>query len=126
VDKARELYERSLTLKRSIGNASGELATMINLAVLDRDQGKRTEARQTLKEALARARVLTHVEYEARALRYLGELEMEEGNTAAAREHLAAALTLYTQLKMPANVAEIQALLNEVPASPPRPRTRTP
>jgi hypothetical protein len=100
---------------------------MIYIAVLDGRQGKRTEARRTLETALARARALTHVEYEARALAQLGSLELKEGNTAAARERLSAAITLYTRLKMPAEMAEVQALLANLPTPVPTPpRSRAP
>jgi hypothetical protein len=53
-----------------------------------------------------------------------GQIAMIEGRPAEARAHLTAALTLFTQLKMDAEAAGIQAPLKKLPpppGTPPRP-----
>ncbi|KYG02616.1 hypothetical protein BE21_54680 [Sorangium cellulosum] len=93
----------------------GELATRINMAVLDFRGRRHNEARQHLEETLERARALRHVEYEARCLAWLGIVDREVGKHASARTRWTAALALYRGLRMPREEKELEEQLASLP-----------
>lgn len=104
--EARKLYQRSLELKKSVGDASGEVVTRIHLAGLDFSDGRPGDARQALEQALVRASEIGHPEYQARTLGWLGLVDRAEGQLAAARERWTKALEICNSLQLPAAIEE--------------------
>jgi tetratricopeptide (TPR) repeat protein len=75
--RARELFRRDLEVANSIQDTAGVATTLTNLAGLESELGARDEAIVLARSAVDYARRANAVEIEARASRFLGELEVE-------------------------------------------------
>jgi tetratricopeptide (TPR) repeat protein len=86
VKEARELYNKSLELKRRIGEVQGEAATLHQLAILEAQQGRVEEARKLYQQSLELKRRIVSVQGEAATLHQLAILEAQQGQVDKARE----------------------------------------
>ncbi|MBA3822996.1 MAG: tetratricopeptide repeat protein [Ktedonobacterales bacterium] len=97
-DLARRYLRESLDLKKVQGISRGRTYTELGSVLVRDPQGDRQQARNLLETALQIARQHQLKNDEARALEWLGALELEEGHVDTARAHWEAALKLYQTL----------------------------
>jgi tetratricopeptide (TPR) repeat protein len=97
-DLARRYLRESLDLKKIQGVSRGRTYTELGSVLVRDPQGDRQQARNLLETALDTARQHQLKYDEARALEWLGALELEEGHVAIARAHWEEALKLYQGL----------------------------
>ncbi len=97
-EQARRYLRESLELKKVQGISRGRTYCELGIVHVRDPQGDRTQARNLLNTALDIARQFNVQNDEARALDWLGALDLAEGNIAAARAHWEAALKIYSDL----------------------------
>ena len=97
-DLARRYLRESLDLKKVQGISRGRTYTELGSVLVRDPHGDRQQARNLLETALEIARNNQLRYDEARALEWLGALELEEGHVAVARTQWEAALKLYQAL----------------------------
>jgi tetratricopeptide (TPR) repeat protein len=97
-DQARRYLRESLELKRVQGISRGRTFCELGIVQVRDPQGDRTQARNLLQTALDIARQFHVQNDEARALDWLGALDLAQGDIAGARANWEAALTIYSEL----------------------------
>src|SRR5882672_8500232 len=102
--KAREGYEKTLTLARQASDRARVAWTLNNLGILNADENRKDEARKAYEEALAVYRALAvqnpdvYRPYLAGTLNNLGNLNADENRKAEARKAYEEALAVYRAL----------------------------
>jgi DNA-binding NtrC family response regulator len=91
LERAVSAFERSLAIKRSLGDRGGVRACLLNLGLALTKLGRHTDAEAVLDEAVALARSLRHASGEAWCLAARVELELRRGDARAAEHWLAQA-----------------------------------
>ena len=92
-----DLLQRSLAIKREIGDSQGLAVTLANLGSVRQMQGDLRGSKPVLEESLAISRRLGDAHGTARALRGVAKTEIEESRFETARAHLSEALGLSRQ-----------------------------
>ncbi len=94
LDTAETQYREALRLAQEAGNLEDQPTMMINLAILDRNRGKLTEARELLSRALDTAD-RAGVDLGGYPYQTLGLIAQQEGNLAQAESYLQQALEAF-------------------------------
>ena len=113
-DLARQHLTTSLATFREMGFKHGELMALTNLALLDLEEGRITEAEQKTRELESLARALGSSIFQGYALLHRGECERAAGRAGAAKEILTSALQTFRSNHMPRPVAESALALGRV------------
>lgn len=119
-EQARRFLRESLELKKVQGISRGRTFCELGIVQVRDPQGDRTQARNLLQTALDIARQFNVQNDEARALDWLGALDLAEGNIAGARAQWEAALKIYSELGAAA-AGETRARLAKLGAPTPVP-----
>jgi tetratricopeptide (TPR) repeat protein/tRNA A-37 threonylcarbamoyl transferase component Bud32/TolB-like protein len=105
VDRAKQLYQESLTTNREIGNEGGVGFALNNLANLLADQRQYAEARRAYDEALAVNRKVGNKNAEAGVLGNIANLLQYDGKLAESRRMHEASLVVLRELGARMNIA---------------------
>jgi tetratricopeptide (TPR) repeat protein len=92
--EARQMLERSLVLRRGLGNLLDMGATLSTLSWVRLQEGDAAQARAYEEEALALFRKLGERNGEAISLQHLGEIDHELADHESARRHFEASLAI--------------------------------
>jgi tetratricopeptide (TPR) repeat protein len=80
-------YQRALALRKEVGDTRGEMATLLNMADVQRKLGRLADARQLLDRAMTVGSALDAPLLRSNTLKALGEVEAAQGDYAAAYRH---------------------------------------
>lgn len=80
-------YERALALRRQVGDTRGEMATLLNIADVQRKMGRMPQARATLDRAIALGRNMDAPLMKANSIKALSEVEAAQGDYRGAYQH---------------------------------------
>src|SRR6185295_15037280 len=94
VDAALVAFERSLELKRKLGDRAGVRSCLLNLGLALSRRGRFTAAESVLDEAIALARSLGQQAGRACCLAARAELEVRRGQPSAAERYVAEGLAI--------------------------------
>lgn len=97
VSRAQALYERSLELRREMGDRNGIASALNNLGMLATAQGELDRARELLETSLALRQELDPADIPATTLNNLGDVAIISGDSRAAQEWNEQALTCSRQ-----------------------------
>lgn len=111
VAEARHLHARSLEIHQRSKNLHGVLVVRHSLATMELEAGNVPAAQREFEEILATARASQDALTVANTLVQLGSIDERNGDRAAARGRWTEARTLFTRLKMPAEVEQIEGRL---------------
>ena len=111
---ARQPFEESLALRRSLGDRRGTAASLTGLGLALAERGDHDAARDLHEQSLTLQRELGDRRGEAIALHNLGRVTADAGDLAAARRHHAAALAIQRDLDDRIAVAYSQWRIGEI------------
>ncbi len=100
-DKAREMYEQSLELKRELGDKSGIAQSLHQLGSIHLGQGEYDKAREMYEQALAAFEALGAKSEYASVLGQLGKLAEAEKDDKTALRNWLIAFSIFEELKSP-------------------------
>ena len=80
-------YERALALRRQVGDSRGEMATLLNIAGVQRTLGRLGDARSSLDRAVALGKTIDAPLLRANTIKALGDVEAAQVDYAAAYRH---------------------------------------
>jgi serine/threonine-protein kinase PknK len=94
IDEAIRAFERSLAIKRRLGDRAGVRSCLLNLGLALARHGSHEQAERALDEAIALARSLAQHAGHAWCLAARADLEVRRGNAAAAERYVAEATAI--------------------------------
>ncbi|MBV9892006.1 MAG: tetratricopeptide repeat protein [Rhizobacter sp.] len=112
--EARRMLEKSLALRRKLGNSVDIAATLSTLSWVRLHEGDAVQARACEEEALALFRELGDRKGEAIGLQHLGEIDHELADHEAARRHFDEALVIARTIMHFEVEAECERMSGEV------------
>ncbi|MEM2972396.1 MAG: tetratricopeptide repeat protein, partial [Candidatus Bathyarchaeia archaeon] len=101
LDKAMELYQKSLKIKEELGDKSGISATLHQLAMIEQDRGNLDKAMELYQKSLKIKEELGDKSGIALTMGALGTLLEQKGQTEEAFKHYLKAAYLFHQLNSP-------------------------
>jgi predicted ATPase/DNA-binding SARP family transcriptional activator len=110
-EAASQHLEVSLALRRTLGDASGQAATLNELALVAVNQGELGQARELGEEALQIASAADDLRGIGTALRNLGMVAREQGDYTRAAELYGDSLAMWRQLNDPRWIAIVASSL---------------
>ena len=112
--EARGMLEKSLVLRRGLGNPSDIAATLSTLSWVRLHEGDAAQARAYEEEALALFRKLGDRNGEAIGLQHLGEIDRELADHESARRHFEESLAIARTIMHAELEGECERMLGEV------------
>lgn len=112
--KAAEYYQKSLAMKRALGDSRGEAESLNNLAVVYKDWGLYDKAVGTYVKSLAISRKLHNPEGEAAVLQNIAIIHSLRGEYDKAVHCYREALNIQRKLKNPSGEAHTMAALGTI------------
>ena len=112
--EARRMLERSLVLRRGLGNPLDIAATLSTLSWVRLHEGDAAQARACEEEALALFRKLGDRNGEAIGLQHLGEIDRELADHESARHHFEESLAIARTIMHGELEGECERMLGEV------------
>lgn len=106
--------DEALALHRQVGNADGQVDTLVKTGVVHRDEGRHDQAAECAAAALAIARDTGSAEFHVRALLLSGSVRLHLARLDDAVDHLTEALTAAREADFAYGVADALLLLAKV------------
>jgi tetratricopeptide (TPR) repeat protein len=129
--KALENYEKSLAIKRKIGDVQGEAVTLNNIGVVYKSWGQYAKALEFYEKSLAITRKIGDVKGEGATLWNMAYVHMAMGQYPEALSNLNKALEIYTRIGVPTDgvkdsMAEVYLEMGDIDKAAQYAKGRTP